>query len=140
MDLADMDVADMDLADVDLVDPRDEIARLEGRIEALAARIENCRKFMLAARLAIVIGGVLLVVATFGAIRLDALALTAAIAAVLGGIVVLGSNRSTANEAKAQMAAADEARGVLIAGMELRVISAGDGARKAPAGTQRRLH
>ena len=33
-------------------DPHDEIVRLEAHIEELAAKIENCRKFILASRIA----------------------------------------------------------------------------------------
>jgi hypothetical protein len=126
-------------ADTKASDPRDEIARLETRIEELAARIESCRKFMLASRLAVAAGGALLAAALFGAIWLSAAAMTAAIAAVLGGIVVLGSNRSTANEAKAQMAAADQARSALIGGIELRTVMEYEAVRQ-PHSSQRRLH
>ena len=38
-------------------DPHDEIVRLEAQIEELAARIESCRKFILAARIAMAGGG-----------------------------------------------------------------------------------
>ena len=38
-------------------DPHDEIVRLEEHIEKLAARIENCRKFILASRVAIACSG-----------------------------------------------------------------------------------
>ena len=41
--------------------PREEIARLEERIEELDAKIESCRKFAAAARFAMALGGVLLV-------------------------------------------------------------------------------
>jgi hypothetical protein len=130
----------MDRAVMEARDPREEIARLERRIEELAARIESCRKFMLASRITIALGGALLVAAAFGAIRFNAPAMTAAIAAVLGGIVVLGSNRSTAKEAAAQMAAAEAARSELIAQIELRIVSDCDGAREANAGAHRRLN
>ena len=125
---------------MDDTDPREAIARLEERIEGLAARIENCRKFMLASRAAIALGGAFLAAAAVGAIRYDALALTAGIAAVLGGIVVLGSNRSTAREAAAQMEAAEAARSELIAGIELRVVSEESSAIEARAETHRRLN
>ena len=46
-------------------DHRDEIVRLEAQIDELAARIENCRKFILAGRIAVVGGGVVLI-ATVG--------------------------------------------------------------------------
>ena len=115
---------------MEIGDPREEIARLEQRIERLAAKVESCRKFVLASRMTIALGSTLLVAAAFGAIRFNAPAMTAAIAAVLGGIVVLGSNRSTAKEAIAEMAAAEAARSELIAGIELRVVSERDGARQ----------
>ena len=99
--------------------PREAIARLEERIEALAAQIESCRKFLVAGRVAIVLGGVLLLAILVGAIRSDSTGLTAALVAVLGGIVVLGSNRSTSKEAEAQLAQAEAQRDALIAQIEL---------------------
>ena len=125
---------------MEIADPREEIARLEQRIERLAAKVESCRKFVLASRMTIALGGTLLVAAAFGAIRFNASAMTAAIAAVLGGIVVLGSNRSTAKEAIAEMAAAEAERSDLIAGIELRVVSEESGANETHAGRHRRLN
>ena len=71
-------------------DPRDEIVRLEAHIDELAAKIENCRKFILAARVATWGGGVILVAMLVGAIRLDPATMAGASAALLGGIVVWG--------------------------------------------------
>jgi hypothetical protein len=112
----------MDLASTDSSDPRDEIVHLEARIEELAASIEICRKFMLASRLAIVLGAILLAAVMLGAIPFDSLAMTAAIAALLGGVVTLGSNSSTAKEASAQLAAAEAERAELIGSIELHVV------------------
>lgn len=112
----------MDLTATGDADPRDEIVRLEARIDQLAARIENCRKFVLASRLSIALGGILLAAVMLGAIRFEPLALTAAIAALLGGVVMLGSNGSTAKEAAAQLAAAEAARAELIGSIELHVV------------------
>src|SRR4051794_19114420 len=67
--------------------PRAEIENLEVEIEKLAATIESCRKFMLAGRLAVVLGGVLVIAGVLGAIALSALVLCSAIVAVLGGVV-----------------------------------------------------
>ncbi|MGC2461137.1 MAG: hypothetical protein WA446_09230 [Steroidobacteraceae bacterium] len=39
-------------------DPRDEIVRLEEHIEELAAKIESCRKFIVASRIAMTGGGI----------------------------------------------------------------------------------
>lgn len=104
-------------------DPHDEIERLEAQIEALAAKIESCRKFILAARIAVIAGGVLLVVLFFGAIRFDPQLLMIAVAALLGGIVVWGSNSSTAKEATAELAAAEASRKALIGSIDLRVVA-----------------
>ena len=43
--------------DLENGDPREEIVRLEERIEELAAKIESCRKFILASRIAVASGG-----------------------------------------------------------------------------------
>ncbi|MGD0024566.1 MAG: hypothetical protein ABSC37_08060 [Xanthobacteraceae bacterium] len=104
-------------------DPHDEIVRLEAHIEELAARIESCRKFMLAARIALAGGGILLAAMLFGAIRFDPAVMVAAVAALLGGIVVWGSNASTAKEAAKELAAAEADRAALIGLIDLRVIA-----------------
>ena len=108
--------------EIEDLDPRDEIVRLEARIEELVAEIENCRKFILVSRASVVLGGLFLLAGLIGAINLDAIAMTAAVVAVLGGIVVLGSNRSTSQEAKAQLDAAEARRAALIGQIDLRVI------------------
>jgi len=107
-------------------DPRPEIERLEARIEELSARIENCRKFRLAARIAIAAGGVLLVAMMVGAAAFNPAAMVAGIAALLCGIVLLGSNRSTEEEATAQRAAVEAERAALIGAIELRVVGGTD--------------
>lgn len=112
----------MDDLTAEPADPRAEIARLEERIEQLEAKLEGCAKFAAAARFAMLFGAALLLALIFRAIPFDPLAMTGAIAAGLGGIVVLGSNRSTAQEAAAQMAEAEAQRAALIGSIELRVV------------------
>ena len=75
---------------------RNEIVRLEAQAEELADRIESCRKFILAGWVAIVTGGFVLLATVFSLIGSGPGVLGAAGAAVLGGIVAAGSNRSTA--------------------------------------------
>ena len=104
-------------------DPREELVRLEQRIERLEATIESCRKFMLASRITIAGGGVVLVAMLVGAIRFDPGTMAAAVAAFLGGIVVWGSNRSTSKEAAKELTAAEEERGTLIEMINSCVIS-----------------
>jgi hypothetical protein len=111
--------------EIELTDPRDEIVRLEAHIEALAAIIENCRKFILASRASVALGGLLLLAGMVGVISLDPALLTAAIVAVIGGIVLLGSNSSTAKEAAAEMVDAEARRAELIGHIDLRVIRDG---------------
>jgi hypothetical protein len=89
---------------------RDEIVRLEAQIEELAAKIENCRKFILAGRIAVVIGCAVLVAMLPGLVRSDPSMIGLAAAAVLGGIVVAVSNRSTAQEASNELSANEAKR------------------------------
>jgi hypothetical protein len=103
-------------------DPHKEIVRLEEHIEELDAKIESCRKFILASRIAIAGGAVVLAAMLVGAIRFDPGVMAAAIAAFLGGIVVWGSNGSTAKEAAKELAAAEADRVALIEMINPRVI------------------
>jgi hypothetical protein len=109
-------------------DPRDEIGRLEERIEELAAKIENCRKFIYASRVAVGLGGFLLMVWVFGVVPFGPEVLTTAIVAALGGIVLMGSSRSTGNEAAEQLAAVEARRAALIGQIDFRVVGDRDGA------------
>ena len=104
-------------------DPHDEIVRLEAQIEILSARIESCRKFILAARIAVAGGTILLAVLLLGLIRFDPTLMLTAFAALLGGIVVWGSNGSTAKEATAELAKAETNRRALIGLINLRVVA-----------------
>jgi len=100
--------------------PPDEIARLEREIEALAETAERCRKVMRAARIAIMAGGVGLVVVVTGIIALDPTVWIMAVAAVIGGIVMLGSTAATARQTAAAIAKAEAQRAGLIGGIPLR--------------------
>src|SRR5271157_4834125 len=91
-------------------DHRVEIVQLEAQIAELAARIESCRKFILAGRIAVAGGAVVLIAGLLGAIQFDPSVIAVAIAAVLGGIVAAGSNRSTAIEAMHELTAAEAKR------------------------------
>jgi hypothetical protein len=110
----------------DDLDPRDVIARLEQRIEALEDKIENCRKFEAAARLAMLLGAALLVGLIFRVVPSDPLTFIAAIAAGLGGIVLAGTNSSTRRQAVAELAAAEAERAALIGAIDLRVVRGGE--------------
>jgi hypothetical protein len=109
-------------------DPRERIARLEAQIEALAETVESCRKIMLVAKVAIAGGAALILAMVLGMVRPELASLSGATAALLGGIVLLGSNRSTSDQALAKMRNAEAARTALIDRLELRPVGDGDGA------------
>lgn len=103
-------------------DPRAEIERLEAQIDALSARLESCRKFMLAGRIAVVVGGALLAALLFDLVRFDPRLVALAVAAVLGGIVAFGANTSTAKETAAELATLEAERAALIETIDLRLV------------------
>jgi hypothetical protein len=103
-------------------DPRETIERLEAQIEDLSSRLESCRKFILAGRIAIVVGGVLFAALFLQAVRFDPRLVALAVAAVLGGIVAWGANNSTAKEATAELAALEAERAALIEAIDLRLV------------------
>jgi hypothetical protein len=108
-------------------DLRKEILRLEAEIDELTGVIERSRKVGLIAKIALVAGAIGLLASTVGAIRFDPVALIGAIAAVIGGIVVFGSNTSTSKQAAARIKAAEARRAELIGMIDPRPVGeAGD--------------
>ncbi len=75
-------------------DLRDQIARLESDIEQLAESLERCRKAMLLSKVAIGAGAICILAYFLGPIRFDPTILIGALAAIIGGVVVFGSNLS----------------------------------------------
>lgn len=102
---------------------REQIARLEAQAESLAEVVERCTKIMAFSRIVIAIGLAALLALLFRLIRSDPLAVIAALTATLGGIVAYGSNASTARQARAGIAAAEEMRRQLIGRINLRVVT-----------------
>jgi hypothetical protein len=105
---------------------REDISRLELRIAELERRIDGCGKFILLSKVAIAAGSVLMLALLIGAIRFDPAAMIGATTAVIGGIVVFGSNTSTLKQARADLAAAEALRGELIGRMDLRLVGVPD--------------
>ena len=103
-------------------DSPDDIGTLEERIETLAAEIERCRKISLSARLAIAAGAIWIALVLLGVIPFSASPVIAAIAAVIGGTVLLGSNSTTWRQAEAALQAAEAARAELIGRLDLRLV------------------
>jgi hypothetical protein len=104
------------------LEPREQIARLEAKIEALNVSAEWCRKIALASRAAIAAGLLLLAALIFGFVRIDALTLMLTAILSLGGIVLFGSNDTTAKQTAEQIAAAEAERAELIGEMELTLV------------------
>jgi hypothetical protein len=92
----------------------EQISQIEAEIEELAEIIESCRKLILVAKVAIAAGGVLILAITVGVIRFDPTVMIGAIAAVIGGTVVFGSNTSTLKQTTTTMEAAKARRAELI--------------------------
>jgi hypothetical protein len=109
---------DIDMQD----DPREQIAELEVQIEELAGALERCRKMALASKAAMVFGGILLTATILGVIDFNPTAMTAALAALLGGVVVFGSNSSTSNQLAESMRNAEALRAALIGRLDIRLV------------------
>jgi cell division septum initiation protein DivIVA len=103
-------------------DLRQKIVELEAQIEEFAQAIESCAKVIQVSRAAIAIGAILFLATMFGAIRFDPIVMIAGIAAMIGGVVFLGSNKSTSDAATAAMHAAEQRRAGLIGSINLRVV------------------
>jgi hypothetical protein len=115
------------MATMNADDHRNEIVRLEAQIDEREATIESCRKFILAGRIAVAGGGVILIAILIGGIQFNPLVMGIAGAAVLGGIVAAGSNHSTAREAKNELNALEAKRAALIGQLDLRLVDDREG-------------
>lgn len=120
-----IDAAGMSMVDDepdDEHDPSEEIAMIEARLEHLAEVSERCRKIILFSKAAIAGGAALLLVMLFGVFGSDQVIAIGSIAAVLGGIVSLGSNVSTLQQTAEAIGKAEALRAELIGRIELRVV------------------
>jgi hypothetical protein len=103
-------------------DPHDEIARLEAEIEERSAAIERCRKVILASKIAAAAGGLVIILLLLGIMPSNATLLIISIAAVLGGLVGLGSTTTTAGQLADAVKDAEARRAVLIESINLTVV------------------
>jgi hypothetical protein len=109
-------------------DLHEQILHIEARIEELTDATERCRKIILISKVAIAAGGILILATSIGAVGSDATVLIGAIAAIIGGTVVFGSNTSTLKQTMNDMKAAEAYRTELISRIDLKVV--GDGRLK----------
>lgn len=113
------------LFDIGDDDMHDEIARLEARLEELAESLARCRKFRLASQVAMAGGGIWLAAAVLGIVGIDPVSVMVAIAGVIGGTVMYGSNATTTEQFERETKEAEAQRAALIGALDLRVVSAG---------------
>src|SRR4029077_1107010 len=93
---------------------REQILHIEAHIEELADVTEGCRKIIVISKVAIAVGGTLILAITLGAVRFDPTVMIGTLAAVIGGTVVFGSNTSTLKQTATAMKAAEAHRTELI--------------------------
>jgi hypothetical protein len=105
-----------------LLDPREEIAELEERIEELAEALERCWKFALAAKIAMTLGALLTAATLLGILTFTPMAMLGGVAALLGGIVLYGSNASTSDELTKSLRGAEARRAALIGQLDIRLV------------------
>lgn len=106
-------------------DVREDIARLEEEIESLLLRRERCRKLSRAAKIAILAGFAWLGLTLVGLVTFWPSVFLASLAAVIGGIVLLGSNATTWEQTNAAIDKASATRAELIGGIEMHVVDDG---------------
>jgi hypothetical protein len=109
---------------------REEIAQLEARIESLTDSIERCRKISLFARFVLAAGAAWIALMLLRLLPFAPFSIVGAIAAVLGGTVLVGSNGSTWNQMLASRTTAEMRRRELIDRIALDVVT------PAPAGSR----
>jgi hypothetical protein len=117
-------------------DLRDQILSLEVQIEELAETVESCRKIILISKVVIAVGGILILVMTIGMVRFDPMVMIGAIAAIIGGTVVFGSNTSTSKQTMAAMKASEALRAELISRIDLRVVEDGSAVLVHPSNNE----
>jgi hypothetical protein len=108
-----MDIADDNEEDEERLQERSQERlqeRLDERIAELGDAVERCRKISLAAKLVAGAGAVCLMAVLLGLFAAEPPVTIAAGAAVLGGLVLLGSNASTWEQTEAALASAFAAR------------------------------
>jgi hypothetical protein len=104
-----------------------DIARIEEHIAALCDSIVRCRKLALAAKILIAAGATWLALTLFGLVHFVPFMLIAAMAAVIGGIVLAGSNATTWAQIEARLHNSETMRADLIEQLEMRLIGQGGG-------------
>jgi len=104
----------------------EQILHIEAHLDELTENIESCRKMIFISKAAIAAGGTLILAIIIGAVGFDPTVLIGAITAVIGGMVIFGSNTSTLRQSMTDIKAAEARRAELIGRMDLRVVGGGE--------------
>ena len=113
-------------------DLHQKIGELEDEIAALSARADQCRRVELAAKSAAGLGAALFAASLLGIVAFSPAVFIAATSAVLLGLVLYGSNRSTFLEILAAIRMREGARDELIDAARLRLVEAPPRPRSLP--------
>jgi hypothetical protein len=105
--------------------PIDEISRIEAQLVELAEVSARCRRIILVSKAAITGGVALPILMMLGIFGSNQVAVIGSIAAVLGGIVLFGSNVSTLRQTMTAISATEAFRSDLISRIDLRVVGEG---------------
>lgn len=101
---------------------REDIVDLEERIERMRDSVERCRKISFAAKIAIVGGVVWMILALIALVPSAPTPFFTALAIALGGIVLLGSNKTTWEQTEEALQQAQVTRSQLIGNIPLQVV------------------
>jgi hypothetical protein len=99
--------------------PVDEIEELELRIEGLREAIRRSRRLMLAGQACAVVGPALLVCLLLGLLGFTPTAMIIGIALGVGGVVLMGSSKSSTEELELSLKQTEAARSAAIDALEL---------------------
>ena len=97
----------------------DEIERLELRIEELSEAIERSRRWRFAGRASAVIGPMLLAGFALGLVAYTPARMIIALALAIGGVVLMGSSRSSTEELERALRQAEAERMAAIDALDL---------------------
>jgi len=100
----------------------EEIERLELRIEKLSEAIERSRRLRLAGRALVVIGPMLLAGIALGLVNDSPTRMIAALALAIGGVVLMGSSRSSTEELERSLKQAETERIAAIDALNLTAV------------------
>jgi hypothetical protein len=100
----------------------EDIARIEAHIEELGEAIERCRKFSLAAKITIAAGAGWIALSMLSVVSYTPETTLTALAAIIIGIVLLGSNRTTWRETESALRASEAMRADMIGRLDMRMV------------------